>query len=173
MSKQKALNLVQSILFIIVGILVACSIIQPNILNIILAIVLLVLGVFIFIKSATSSKTVNLLLPDGILGIILIGVSIAMFPGKIDVISPLTMVLKIAITSTGGLFIIDSIIKFCRKRTNTGIMELVIGAILLALGLMLLLWDEFGKYLWVISGVLLAVYGVYLLIITIIKLSKK
>ena len=173
MSKQKALNLVQAILFIIVGVLVACSIIQQNIINIILAIVLLVLGVFIFIKSATSSKTVNLLLPDGILGIIIIGVSIAMFANKISIIEPLSMVLKIAITSTGGLFIIDSIVKFCNKRKNTGIMELVIGAILLALGLMLLLWAEFGQYLWVISGVLLAVYGVYLLIITIMKLSKK
>ncbi len=173
MSKQKALNLVQSILFIIIGILIACSIIQSNILNIVLAIVLLVLGVFIFIKSATSSTNVNLLLPEGILGVIIIGVSIAMFANKITIISTLEMVLKIAITSTGGLFIIDSIVKFCRNRKNTGIMELVIGAILLALGLMLLLWAEFGKYLWVISGVLLAVYGIYLLIITIMKLSKK
>lgn len=175
MSKQKAFNLVESILFIILGVLISCSIIQTSILNIVLAIVLMVIGIFLFTKSATSSSSANLLSSSGLLSGVLIGVSIAMFANSIDVVGPLSNIICVAIISIGTIFVVDSLIKFSKKHTKIGITEVIIGLILIALGLMLLLWDEFNKYLWVVFGIILAVSGIYILIYTIIKIpnSKK
>ncbi len=173
MSKQKAYTLVESILFIIVGVLIACSIIQPNILNIVMAIFVLILGIFFFTKSVTESSKNSLLLPGGLWGAVLIGVSIAMFANALDIISPLSTIIMVGIISIGALILIDAIIKLFKNHQKAGISELIIALILIALGLMLLLWAEFRSYLWVIFGVLLAIFGAYLLITTIIKLSKK
>ena len=173
MSKQKAYTLVESILFIIVGVLIACSIIQPNILNIVMAIFVLILGIFFFTKSVTESSKNSLLLPGGLWGAVLIGVSIAMFANALDIISPLSTIIMVGIISIGALILIDAIIKLFKNHQKAGISELIIALILIALGLMLLLWAEFRSYLWVIFGVLLAIFGAYLLITTIIKLYKK
>lgn len=175
MSKQKAYTLVESILFIIIGVLIACSIIQPNILNIVMAIFVLILGIFFFTKSVTESSKNSLLLPGGLWGAVLIGVSIAMFANAnaLDIISPLSTIIMVGIISIGALILIDAIIKLFKNHQKSGISELIIALILIALGLMLLLWAEFRSYLWVIFGVLLAIFGAYLLITTIIKLSKK
>lgn len=173
MSKQKAYTLVESILFIIIGVLIACSIIQPNILNIVMAIFVLILGIFFFTKSVSESSKNSLLLPGGLWGAVLIGVSIAMFANALDIISPLSTIIMVGIISIGALILIDAIIKLFKNHQKSGISELIIALILIALGLMLLLWAEFRSYLWVIFGVLLAIFGAYLLITTIIKLSKK
>ena len=171
MSKQKAYTLVESILFIIIGILIACSIIQPSIVNIIIGIALLIMGIFSFTKSLSESSKSTLLVPGALWGTVLIGVSIAMLANKLDIQTPLTMIIKVI--SVGTLTLIDAVIKLIKKHQTAGISELVVALILIALGLMLLLWAEFGNYLWVIFGALLAILGVYMLITTIIKLSKK
>lgn len=173
MSKQKAYTLVESILFIIIGILIACSIIQPSIVNIIIGIAVLIMGIFSFTKSLSESSKRTLLVPGALWGTVLIGVSIAMLANKLDIQTPLTMIIKVAIISVGTLTLIDAVIKLIKKHQTAGISELVVALILIALGLMLLLWAEFGNYLWVIFGALLAILGVYMLITTIIKLSKK
>ena len=173
MSKQRAYTLVESILFIIIGILIACSIIQPSIVNIIIGIAVLIMGIFSFTKSLSDSSKSTLLVPGALWGTVLIGVSIAMLANKLDIQTPLTMIIKVAIISVGALTLIDAIIKLIKNHQTAGISELIIALILIALGLMLLLWAEFSNYLWVIFGALLAILGVYMLITTIIKLSKK
>ena len=112
-------------------------------------------------------------MPGALWGTVLIGVSIAMLANKLDIQTPLTMIIKVAIISVGALTLIDAVIKLIKKHQTAGISELVVALILITLGLMLLLWAEFGNYLWVIFGALLAILGVYMLITTIIKLSKK
>ena len=139
MKKQSVYQIVESILLIIVGVLIACSIIQQSILEYLLATAILVFGLFLVVRSLLLTKSITLLLPLGILGAVLVGLGIAIFAKYI---------------------------------TPVAIAELVIGLILLAFGLMFILWDDFRTYLWVIFGVLLAIYGVYCLIITLIKLKK-
>ena len=85
MSKQKAYTLVESILFIIIGILIACSIIQPSIVNIIIGIAVLILGIFSFTKSLSESSKSTLLVPGALWGTVLIGVSIAMLANNHDI----------------------------------------------------------------------------------------
>ena len=131
------------------------------------------MGIFSFTKSLSESSKNTLLVPGALWGTVLIGVSIAMLANKLDIQTPLTMIIKVAIISVGTLTLIDAVIKLIKKHQTAGISELVVALILIALGLMLLLWAEFGNYLWVIFGALLAILGVYMLITTIIKLSKK
>lgn len=173
MSKQKAYTLVESILFIIIGILIACSIIDTSIVNILVGIAVLILGIFFFTKSLSDSSKSTLLVPGALWGTVLIGVSIAMFARELDLVNPLKTIVEVAILSIGALVLIDALIKLFKNHQTAGISELIVAIILIALGLMLLLWADFEKYLWVIFGVLLAVLGVYMLITTIIKLSKK
>ena len=146
---------------------------KRQIVNIIIGIAVLIMGIFSFTKSLSESSKSTLLVPGALWGTILIGVSIAMLANKLDIQTPLTMIIKVAIISVGTLTLIDAVIKLIKKHQTAGISEIVVALILIALGLMLLLWAEFGNYLWVIFGALLAILGVYMLITTIIKLSKK
>lgn len=172
MSKQKVYQLVESILLIVVGILIACSIIESNILDYLLGAGFLVLGVFLMVKSFTSSKALTFLLPTGIGGAILVGLGISVFAKYIAPVNFLLDLIIVAITAIGALFIIDSIIRFAKKSNTAGIAEIVIGCILLAFGLMFILWTDFRQYLWVIFGVLLAIFGVYTLVVTLVSLKK-
>ncbi|MDY4857638.1 MAG: hypothetical protein SO232_03270 [Candidatus Onthovivens sp.] len=172
MKKQSVYQIVESILLIIVGVLIACSIIQQSILEYLLATAILVFGLFLVVRSLLLTRSITLLLPLGILGAVLVGLGIAIFAKYMTPVAILIQIIIVAITTIGALFIVDSLIRFVRKNYNVAIAELVIGLILLAFGLMFILWDDFRTYLWVIFGVLLAIYGVYCLIITLIKLKK-
>ena len=173
MSKQKAYTLVESILFIIIGILIACSIIQSSIVNIIIGIAFLIMGIFSFTKSLSESSKSTLLVPGALWGTVLIGISIALFSQALKIDQQLEIIIEVSILSIGALILIDALIKLFKNHQKAGISELIIALLLIILGLMLLLWNDFKRYLWVIFGVLLAILGVYMLITTIIKLSKK
>lgn len=173
MSKQKAYTLVESILFIIIGILIACSIIQSSIVNIIIGIALLIMGIFSFTKSLSESSKSTLLVPGALWGTVLIGISIALFSQALKIDQQLEIIIEVSILSIGALILIDALIKLFKNHQKAGISELIIALLLIILGLMLLLWNDFKRYLWVIFGVLLAILGAYMLITTIIKLSKK
>lgn len=172
MKKQSVYQIVESILLIIVGVLIACSIIEQNILEYLLATAITLFGLFLVIRSLLATKTITFLLPLGILGAVLVGLGVAIFAKYITPVAILIQVIIIAITTIGAIFIVDSLIRFVKRNYNVAVAELVIGLILLAFGLMFILWDDFKTYLWVIFGVLLAIYGVYCLIITLIKLKK-
>ena len=149
MSKQKGLKIAQAIITIVVGILIACSIVNESILKYLVGGAIALYGVFMLVKSAYDTK--SLVFISGIVGAVLLGIGVSIL----------------------ALFILDSIIQLCLKHQNRGITELVIGCVLLALGLCLILIPDFAHYLWVIFGVLLAIFGVYSLVIELVKLSKK
>ena len=51
MTKQKAIQISQSILLIVVGVLIACSLLNANILNYILASAILIYAIFLLFKA--------------------------------------------------------------------------------------------------------------------------
>lgn len=171
MSKTKAYRIIESILCIIVGILLAVSIISNDILNIVLGIVVLLLGVFYFVKGATESTNISFLLPDGIIGGILVACGIAMFAKYLSVQDILTKIIVIGILAIGIILIVDAIIRFVRKNTTAGITEIIVGLILTVLGILFIVIPEIMQYLWAIFGILLAIYGVYLLVDTLRRLK--
>lgn len=169
MSKSKAYSIVEGILLIIIGILMACSIVEPSILNYLLGGVALIFGLFLFIKCATESSKVNLLLPGSMLSAVLVALGIGLMINYFDFVGLLTHVIVLAILAIGIVFILDSIIKFVNKNTKTGVVELLIGAILITFAILLMTINEIYSYLWVITGILICIYGVYYLAYALVK----
>ena len=169
MSKSKAYSIVEGILLIIIGILMACSIVEPSILNYLLGGVALIFGLFLFIKCATESSKVNLLLPGSMLSAVLVALGIGLMINYFDFVGLLTHVIVLAILAIGIVFILDSIIKFVNKHTNTGVVELLIGAILIVFAILLMTINEIYSYLWVITGILICIYGIYYLAYALVK----
>lgn len=108
----------------------------------------------------------------GIVGASLIGLSIATFASYTHPVSFLVEVIIVAITSIGAIMILDSVIRFAKKSTTAAVVEIVFGAILLTFGILFICIEDFKTYLWVIFGVLLAIYGLYSLVYTLVKLKK-
>lgn len=169
MSKSKAYSIVEGILLIIIGILMACSIVEPSILNYLLGGVALIFGLFLFIKCATESSKVNLLLPGSMLSAVLVALGIGLMINYFDFVGLLTHVIVLAILAIGIVFILDSIIKFVNKHTKIGVIELLIGAILIIFAILLMTINEIYSYLWVITGILICIYGVYYLAYALVK----
>lgn len=167
MSKEKTIKLVQYILMVVVGILFAVSIVDEQIIKYFIGGAILVYGLFLLIKSVYITRSFVLL--DGISGAALIAIGVATLCDALALVQFGVIAIAVIIAAIGALFILESIIKFMNHYNNLAVTELVVGLILLALGLMLSLWADFQKYLWVIFGVLLAVYGIYCLVLLLTK----
>ena len=167
MTKTKAIKIAQSVLMIVIGILIACSIIQQNIINILLGVALLIYGAFIFFNSVYLTK--SFIFASGIVGAVLIGIGIGVLCNAVPLTGFIVEAIKISILTIGALFILDSIVKFILRFRNTAIVELIIGLILVALGILLYFFSE---YLWLLFGICLALLGVYSLICVFIKIDK-
>lgn len=172
MSKAKAYKIIESIIFIILGILIAVSILNASILNYLLGGCVTLLGIFLFIKCATEQKNVNFLLPTGVASAVLLACGISMLANYINAVDLLQKVIIVGVLAIGILLIIDAIVRFIRKQSTPGITELVVGLILTILAILFMVIPEMNSYLWVVFGVLLAIYGVYLLVQTLITLKK-
>lgn len=171
MSKEKTLKLIQYILLIVIGILFACSIAEVKIIQYCIGAGLLVYGLFLLIKCVYTTK--SLVLVEGISGALLIALGAGTLSNYIPLVGFGESAIAVIIAAVGSLFILDSIIKFVGKKNSMAIAELVVGLVLLALGLMLALWSDFKQFLWVIFGVLLAVYGIYAIVILLTNSKSK
>ena len=158
-SKARALKIIQNVLLIIVGILIACSVISQDIIKYLVGLALVVYGVFFLFRSVYDTK--SFIMPFGVAGGILLGVGL------------LTNIIFVALIVLGSLLVLDSVVKFVLHKNNAGITELIIGLILLVLGILFVAIPEMTSYCWIAFGVVLALYGLYNLIITLIALSKK
>jgi uncharacterized membrane protein HdeD (DUF308 family) len=171
LSKTRALRIIQSVVMIIVGILIACSIVDEQIVNIILGVALLALGLYWLFQAVYETK--SFISPGALIGGILVGIGVAALAKALDLNSILTSIVSIIITVVGALLIIEGIIKLIQHKKDTvGIISLVLGVIALVLGLCLLLIQEFSTYCLLIFGIFLAVYGVYTLTMLLLGLQR-
>lgn len=169
MSKEKTIKLVQYILLVVVGILFAVSIANEQIIKYCIGGAILVYGLFLLIKTVYITR--SFVLTDGISGAALVALGVATLCDFLRLVEFGTNAIAVIIASIGALFILEAIVRFINHNNNLAIAELVVGLILLALGLMLSLWGDFQKFLWVIFGVLLAIYGIYCIVLLFTKPS--
>lgn len=162
MSKEKTIKLIEYILMIVVGILFAVSIADKKILIYCVGTAILLYGLFMIVKSVYQSK--SFIGPEGILGTGLIALGVATLCDFIDLIGVGEKAVSVIIAAVGGIFLLDTVVKLANHKNQQGITELIIGIILLALGLTLCLWKESINYVWMIFGILLAIYGVYAIV---------
>lgn len=171
MSKEKTIKLVQYILMIVVGILFAVSIVDQSIIIYCIGSAILVYGLFLSIKSVYITR--SFIKPDGIIGSALIAIGVSTLCNYVPLVHFGVSAISVTIAAAGAIFLLDSTVKFIGHKNNIAIFELVVGLILLALGLMLCLWGDFREFLWVIFGVLLAVYGIYAICILLTSKSTR
>ncbi len=159
MSKEKTVKLVQYILMVVIGILFAVSIVDQSIIVYCIGSAILIYGLFLLIKSVYMTR--SFIMAEGIGGSALIAVGVATLCNYVPLVSFGVSAISVIIAAAGSIFLLDCAVKFIEHKQNLAIIELVVGLILLALGLMLCLWADFREFLWVIFGILLAVYGIY------------
>ena len=170
MTKQKALQISQSILLIVVGVLIACSLLNANILNYILASAILIYAIFLLFKAIYDDG--SLIYLSGITSAVLIGLSVSIFASYINAITILTQVITVAVSSIGGIVIISGIVSLCQNRVNLGLTKVIVGAVLLTIGLVLILVPEVNAYTWCVFGILLALFGLYQFIMCFVKIKN-
>lgn len=170
LSKTRALSIIQSVVMIIVGILIACSIVDEQIVNIILGVALLALGLYWLFQAVYETK--SFISPGALIGGILVGIGVSALANAIDLNQILTDIVSIIIAVIGALLIIEGIIKLIQHKDTVGIISLVLGVIALVLGICLLAIPDFSTYCLLIFGIFLAVYGVYTLTMLLLGLQR-
>ena len=170
LSKTRALRIIQSVVMIIVGILIACSIVDEQIVNVILGVALLALGLYWLFQAVYETK--SFISPGALIGGILVGIGVSALAKAINLNQILTSIVSIIIAVVGALLIIEGIIKLIQHKDTVGIISLVLGVIALVLGICLLAIPKFSTYCLLIFGIFLAVYGVYTLTMLLLGLQR-
>lgn len=170
LSKTRALRIIQSVVMIIVGILIACSIVDEQIVNVILGVAVLALGLYWLFQAVYETK--SFISPGALIGGILVGIGVSALAKALNLNQILTDIVSIIIAVVGALLIIEGIIKLIQHKDTVGIISLVLGVIALVLGICLLAIPDFSTYCLLIFGIFLAVYGVYTLTMLLLGLQR-
>jgi len=117
-----------------------------------------------------ASKNRSLFSGGGIFGGVMIALGISFIVGSF--LQSFVQITPYVLCAVGGVFLLDAFLaKFQRKDVKTAVfvIELVIGAACLALGLCLLFVDGIKGYERIIFGVSLIVFAAYRLVVMILK----
>lgn len=163
--KSKTSNLFRAILFMVLGILLCCSVINPNsMIDWIISISFLIGGTFLLILSFITMH--SFLTETGLSAGFVIALGILFLPAlpggfDIDWMGGISMVMM----TIGALFIVESLIGFGQKRsTVSNICILCFGAVAFTLGICLWLIDSFRSYSGLMLGILFILYSIVLIV---------
>ena len=172
MSKEKLLKIIEAVFIIALGILVAvCG--GGKALDIYLAIVATVVGVaFLALSFAGLATKKELLLAPLCVATIAITFAVALFAGWIS-FGLLIWVLVYLIIGVGAALIIHGIYLLYKKLYVMGLVEVIVGAGAATIAILFILVEEFRVAFWIILGVLIAIYGVFYLVSTLMEKKVK
>ena len=170
--KEKLANVLEAIVIIAFGIIIAVFG-GGTALDLYFAIVALVAGVVLLvvnIYSLAKVKELNFALTFLSCALITVGVAILAKKLSFAVLIPLMAVLLLGL---GIALILYGVFVAVRKNLFYGVGQIVIGAVLATLVIIFLTVPEFAQAFWIIVGVVLAIYGVLLLIFTLVGKNEK
>ena len=170
--KDKIMNIIEAIVIIALGIVIAvCG--GGEALDIYFGIVAIVGGVALT-AIAVYSLVKTKVLPFGttFLGVALITVAIVLFTNNLtfSVLIGLLVYLTLALGITLVFYGIYTAVGL--KGLVPGIAQIIIGAAIIVLTILFLTVEDFRTVFWIITGVLVAVYGVLMLISAFIPQKK-
>lgn len=168
----KASLIAEAIMFLVVGILLCCSVSLDSILNIILGVVLLLVAVVMVVSKLIAGG--SLLSGTGILAAFYGSIGILCFIGSLIQVTPVMIMFLIVVSS---FLLVDSLSRLFRcnfkgKSSTLGFIELVVGAIGLTLGLMLWFWNDFKQFSGIVLGIIFILLGITV-VIDLIMMGKK
>lgn len=171
MKKEKIFNIVEAAFIIAFGILIAVSGIGAAV-NTYFGIVAIVLGVTCAVLAIMNLAQKNGL-PFGLtfMSTACITIAIALFAGWLS-FAVIVGILVFLIIALGFALIFHGIYLLAKGFVFMGVGEMVVGAIAATLAILYLTVPEFQRAFWIVMGVLLAVYGVYYLVVAIAQKRK-
>lgn len=162
--KSRTTNILKIVLFLVLGILLCCSVIDPNtMLNWMLSISMLIAGSALLVLSLAVTK--SLLTDTGLSGGFLIALGVYMLPsltGGINWMSVISIVMMVI----GCVFIVDGILGFftLKNATVRNLVALILGAALFTVGICLWLIEDFRNFAGLMLGIFFILYSVIELI---------
>lgn len=164
--KEKLAGVLEAIVIIAFGIIIAIFG-GGTALDLYFAIVALVAGVVLLIVNLyalVKVKELNFALVFLSCALITVGVAILAKKLSFAVLIPLMAYLLLGL---GIALILYGLFVALRKSLFYGVGQMVVGAVLVTLVILFLTVPEFAQAFWIILGVVLAVYGVLLLVFTL------
>ena len=170
--KEKLAGILEAVVIIAFGIIIAIFG-GGTALDLYFAIVALVAGVILLmvnVYTLVKVKELNFGLVFLASALITVGVAILAQKLSFAVLIPLMAFLLLGL---GIALVLYGIFVAVRKNLFYGVGQIVVGAILVTLVIIFLTVPEFAHAFWIILGVVLAVYGVLLLVFTLMGKSEK
>ncbi len=163
--KTKTSNLLKCVLFLVLGILLCCSVIDPNsLLNWIISVAFLVSGAMLLCLSLVAAR--SLLTDTGLTGGLILALGIFFLPTlpggmSINWMGGISMIMMVV----GAMLLFDAILGFgYHRKAASNIMVLVLGAALFTIGICLWLIEGFRSFAGLMLGIFFIIYAVILFI---------
>ena len=171
MDKNKLINVLEGVILVVLGILVAIN--GFNAINIYFGIVAVVIGSVLLLLAAVILAK-SKLLPFGALagGAVSLTVGIAILMEKFDV-NFLFALLVLVILGLGAALVLYGIYSIAKKLPVAGIIQIVLGALMLTFSIVYMNVEDFHKPFWIIIGILIALYGVLVIVLQFVDTKKK
>lgn len=170
LTRKQTINLVIGLILIVVGILMACSILMQDMVSILLGVVFLVSGSVLILQPLIVKN--RLLDYNALLGGIFVSLGVlVLLSGQaiIEMIAGLVCIISMVI---GIILAIDSLLYYFLKKKDIKVLiiELLLGVVLFVVGLVFyLMLNDVMKYVWMVLGILFALYGIWLIVKLFIK----
>ena len=150
-------------LLIVIGLLFCCSLAMGiSGLSVIIGLIIIILGALFMLNSVFTNN--SLISAGGLGGIFIVTFGIMFISNNLAVI--IFAYIPWLLVVLGTALILDALLaKFWRKENNSFdfILKIVVGGVSLILGLCLMLIEGFMEYSSIVLGILLIVYGIYII----------
>ena len=166
------IGVLEGIVAIVVGVLVAIFGGQA-VLDIYFGVLFLIAGVILMIFAITilaKTKLLNFVL----VFLSFVGLVIGSFLlAKYYSVGYLVYTLVLLIIAAGGALIFHGVYAITKKLVFAGIGEIVVGAASITVGILYIFVPEFHVAFWIVVGVLVALYGVIILVTALLNKNNK
>ena len=170
LTRKQTINLVIGLILIVVGILMACSILMRDIVPILLGVVFLVSGGVLILQPLIVKN--RLLDYNALLGGLFVSLGVLVLLSGRDIIEMIAKLVCIISMVIGTILAIDSLLYYFLKKKDLKVLiiELLLGVVLFVVGLVFyLMLTKVMEYVWMVLGILFALYGIWLIVKLFIK----
>lgn len=158
------------------GLLLLLTSILENleVINIIFGVLLMVGGaacLALAIVGLVKTKKLPFILCLGAMGGLFLGIMLVV-PEQLNVFVVFG-ILVYAVPAVGLALVFHGIYLICKKETIAGLIETLIGVGAAVIGMLYLFVPEFQQVFWIIAGILLMLYGIYMIVLACLKKEAK
>ena len=169
MKKEKLSKVLTGLIIATLGVLIAIFGVAA-VLDVYLGVVACVAGACLIVYACLLVSKKEILPPFPlVVGGALIALAVGLFLGKIGV-GVIIVALVFAVLGGGAGLILYGIYLLTKKAKTLGFINLIVGVVAVTLAVLFLTVDGFATAFWIITGILIAIYGVFE---TVSALSKK